>query len=376
MRLASKKLLLLFSSGMSVDKWDDLGMLSREVDVYSKLADHFQELWWYSYGENDRAYEKKLGKIHLFCPEEPIFSRGATVEDYNRAMLERHLQFFRQFDFVKTNQFSAARLGVEIKKRYGTKLIIRQGFWYPLKYRLLSRHPIDVLTSYYLHESKLYRHADAIIVTSEAARRRLVRAYSIDERRTHYLENAINTEVFKPYQPVRAAATSVLFIGRLAFQKNVLSLVKAISGLPVSLTIIGDGRYREQILRIKDKYSLNLQILPAVDNFDLPAIYNAHDIFVLPSRWEGNSKVLLEAMACGMPVIGADSWGVRDVIENGVNGILCGRSSGSIHEAIRSLISDPELRQKISVGARDRVLANNNLDTLIDKEVSIYSELT
>ncbi len=77
-----------------------------------------------------------------------------------------------------------------------------------------------------------------------------------------------------------------------------------------------------------------------------------------------------------MPVIGADSWGVRDVIENGVNGILCGRSSGSIHEAIRSLISDPELRQKISVGARDRVLANNNLDTLIDKEVSIYSELT
>lgn len=274
MKLESKKLLFLLSSGMSLARWNELGVLSREVDIYSRLAGHFRELWWYSYGENDHRFAKRLGCIKLFSPDRPVSCNPQAVEDYNRAMIDKHPDFFNQFDFAKTNQVSAAYMGAELKKAFGARLIIRQGYWYPLKYRLHTRNPLSAASLYYLHQPRLYQMADAIILTSQAARRKLTQAYAIDESLVHCLENPVNTAVFRPYHPVNDNAVSVLFIGRLAFQKNIISLVKAVSSLPVSLTIVGDGRYRKKILKLKEKYRLDLRILTHIDNFALPSLYN------------------------------------------------------------------------------------------------------
>jgi glycosyltransferase involved in cell wall biosynthesis len=374
--LKSKKLLFLLSKGMSIERWHRLGMLSREVDVYSGLAEQFAELWWYSHGENDHRFWGKLNGIHPFKPDSDLLRKAKSLDEYDNTVLDKHPDFFRRFDFVKTNQLSAAPLGLKLKQRFGTRLIIRQGYWYPLQYRILAtRQPLKSLLSYYLHEPRLYRQADGIILTSESARNAVIRTYSINGAKVHYLENAINIDIFKPGPGIAASATSILFVGRLSFQKNVTSLVKALRGLPVSLTIIGDGRYKKSVMQLKEKHGLNLRILPRVDNFELPEIYNAHHIFVLPSRWEGNPKTLLEAMACGLPVIGADSYGIRDIIVNGVNGILCKGDANSLREALRSLIADRALREQLSANARRRICEHNDLRVLIEKEADIYSSL-
>ncbi|MBT6853960.1 MAG: glycosyltransferase family 4 protein, partial [Nitrospina sp.] len=83
---------------------------------------------------------------------------------------------------------------------------------------------------------------------------------------------------------------------------------------------------------------------------------NAADIFVLPSLLEGTPNILLEAMACQLPVVATAVGGVGCVIEDGENGLIIPpRSDTRLAEAVISLLQDPALRERLSVKARNTV---------------------
>jgi N,N'-diacetylbacillosaminyl-diphospho-undecaprenol alpha-1,3-N-acetylgalactosaminyltransferase len=111
-----------------------------------------------------------------------------------------------------------------------------------------------------------------------------------------------------------------------------------------------------------------------VPNERLPELLNAADVFVLPSQREGHPKVLLEAMSCGLPCVGADVEGIREVIQDGENGLLCSLTPKDMADKIYRLFSDPDLALRLGQAARHFVEANFDLDILLEKETRyLYS---
>ena len=111
-------------------------------------------------------------------------------------------------------------------------------------------------------------------------------------------------------------------------------------------------------------------------NFDLPALLNQARVFIQPSLYEGHPKTLLEAMSCGLPCIGSDVTGIKEDIEHGVTGYLCGTDSDAIAEAIDVVLSDASLREKLGHNARDYIADNYSLDRVLEMEMEVIREVT
>ena len=109
-------------------------------------------------------------------------------------------------------------------------------------------------------------------------------------------------------------------IGRLSKQKNHTLLIKSLSKLPdnICLTIAGEGEDREELTGLSEKLEVRDRVyfLGEISYNQIPEFLNAIDIFTMPSKFEGLSNALVEAMAAGKPVIASDIPSQRDVVEN------------------------------------------------------------
>lgn len=106
---------------------------------------------------------------------------------------------------------------------------------------------------------------------------------------------------------------------------------------------------------------------------DIEQIFQAIDVFLLTSTREGLPNVVLEAMACGVPVVSTDVGGCRELIRHNVNGFLapCG-ARRELLEATRSLLADAQLRERIGREARRFVLDRHSLDGMTEQMVALY----
>jgi glycosyltransferase involved in cell wall biosynthesis len=169
---------------------------------------------------------------------------------------------------------------------------------------------------------------------------------------------------------------NILFVGRLTSQKNVLSLLQAIHNISnVRLTIIGEGPLRREIFDYSEELGLNVRFEGYVPHSQLEAYYHAADIFVLPSFIEGHPKVLLEAMACGLPVVGTDVEGTREIIVHEHNGLLCGTDPSSLRIALERLLEDPELATRLGENAQRLMTQEYGLKMLLSRETDLMVDL-
>ena len=145
------------------------------------------------------------------------------------------------------------------------------------------------------------------------------------------------------------------FIGRLDPIKRIDDVVAAISLLPedVTLDIYGEGRQRGRIESMVQRLNLGRRVkLHGAVQGSAEALAGL-DVLVLPSDAEGFGLVLIEAMAAGVPVIGTNVPGIRDVIVDGVNGLLTPpRNPQALSDAIGKIFSDVSFREKLVAGGR------------------------
>jgi glycosyltransferase involved in cell wall biosynthesis len=181
--------------------------------------------------------------------------------------------------------------------------------------------------------------------------------------------NYVLTDTFKPSKTKEDI--DILFIGRLAEQKNIEALLEAVSNMEVKLTIIGQGHLKD-ILRGRNSNLAEITWIDRIANTDIPQYINRAKIFILPSLYEGHPKTLIEAMACGAAVIGADSPGIREVIRHKETGLLCGIEPQSITSAIQELIDNPSLRKQLGTAARDFAEKEYALDAIVKAEYDLY----
>lgn len=174
----------------------------------------------------------------------------------------------------------------------------------------------------------------------------------------------------------------ILYTGRLSAPQKMLDhLIVAYArlrvSLPTKLYIIGDGPEKARLQRIIKKYNLenSIRLIPAVE--EVAAFLQSADVFVMPSRFEGLSNAILEAMACGLPVIATRVEGNIDLIEDGVNGLLItpGDESGLVN-ALTQLLTRPEIAAALGQQARQTVCNNYDLQGIVGQYGSLYSSLS
>lgn len=111
---------------------------------------------------------------------------------------------------------------------------------------------------------------------------------------------------------------------------------------------------------------MGLGLLPEVVEFtgavsDMTAVYREADLLVLASDWEGTPNVLLEAMACGLPVVATSVGGVREIVQHGTTGYLVEpRNVGMMVDRVMELCGEASLRAAFGRGGRQYVLANHS----------------
>ena len=186
-------------------------------------------------------------------------------------------------------------------------------------------------------------------------------------QRTALWQRGVDTNSFKPEyrnQNMRAkllgeypdTGSLLIYVGRLSAEKQIERIKPVLEKIPnASLALVGDGPYRSQLEKIFENTKTNF--IGYLSGEELASAYASGDIFLFPSSTETLGLVLLEAMAAGCPVIGANKGGIPDIISDGVNGCLYdpdGEDEGksSLIQAIQKILDDHNKKENMRIAAR------------------------
>lgn len=205
------------------------------------------------------------------------------------------------------------------------------------------------LTSFYRWIApRAYRSADVVFALAPYLAD-AVRVHGA--RRVEVVPNGVDLADLGPIvRREKTAALRLLSIGRLSIEKGVEHLIAACRLLDseYELTIAGSGPLEAQ-LRESARDLPRVRFVGAVPRHELGALYGSHDVFVTPTLNEAFSLVVLEALACGLPIIGSDIDALRAVVRDGENGLLVPPAQPSaIAAAITRLSVNEPLRAKLA----------------------------
>lgn len=363
-------LVLFMTSDMSLSAWDQLGMFEREVALYRRLRPRLAALTIVTYGgPEDLAYSSRLPGINIVC------NRWCMPLRLYRWFLARVLpRFWQGRVVVKTNQTFGADVARLAAVTAGGMFIARCGY---MLSDFTAREHGDV-SSRTLADKELERRtftaADACIVTTHAMAES-VAEYAVSRSRIAVVPNYVETDRLRPSYQFGNRHDRICFIGRLDDQKNVFALVEAMSAVPAELIMIGDGRHANAVKQLVDRNGARVSFLGRLDHCEIPAVLNSCAVFVLPSLYEGHPKALLEAMACGLPVVATDVPGIRDVVSHNDTGWLCSADAKSIAEALCVVLADVSLCERLGRAAREYILQTCSLDRVVELELAVLSAL-
>ena len=368
--MLSISLVLFFSRGVSLRTWDSDGMLEREVAVYRRLQSNGMTVSFVTYGDaSDQEYACRLPGIRILSN-----SWGLPLKIYERALIVMHGRRLLNAHVYKTNQTNGAVAALWAARILRKPLISRCGYMWSefAGYEhgldsLEARHARDV-------ERRVFENAERNVVTTAMMATDIARRIPSAATRTVTIPNYVDTEVFCPLVG-NERDVDIVFVGRMARQKNVEALLQAVSSLSVSVVLIGEGKLGDELRRRFSTMDGRLRWEGNIPSSDMPRYMNRARIFVLPSHYEGHPKALIEAMSCGLPVIGADSPGIRELIVHGETGWICGTDPASIRSAIQFVMAQPQLRADLGFAARQYAVDNFSLDRVVRMEADLIRDV-
>jgi len=236
---------------------------------------------------------------------------------------------------------------------------------FPQYIRILTEDSfLESMAWRYMHW--FYGQLDTVFVNSEEYRQSWIK-HGLDPVKLKILPRGLDTELFHPARRESAfferfgainGDVRLLYVGRISREKDLDLLAAAYrrlrdEGLPVQLFIVGHGPYSEAFAKSLPEAFFTGHL----SGNELATAYASADIFVFPSTTDTFGNVILEAQACGVPVVVSDSGGPKELVEDKANGLITkSHDVDDFARAIRALVTNPALRGRMGESARNSVI--------------------
>ena len=262
--------------------------------------------------------------LYVFSPNINSIKQHHTLFSISKK-IGKHLMFSILLNFnlnfiIKKFNLDVVHLhcgpgGLILLKKPKAKLICTVHHTYYQQQKFVSGQKWKYIL--YLLEKITFKHADKLIAVSEDTKNVLISNYSINPNKIVVIPNGVDCEKFKMLDGVNKIDSSLIYVGRLEERKGITFLINSIplvkEKIPnVKLFIVGKGKLKNHIeLYIKNNnLESNVEIFNSLSDSKLVELYNLCKLAVVPSVFEGFGISVLEAIACGLPVIGTSSDGV------------------------------------------------------------------
>lgn len=365
------RLVLFLSRATSLQRWDRLGILERELKYYRELSRSLAGVSVVTPGGSpELQFSNQLGRIDLL-----VNRRSLPPNFFSLVAPIQHRTALRSASILKSNQLDGAWTAVMAGQLHRKPVIVRAGYLWSVFVRSSQGSGLKTWMIQCLERFTL-KNSTAIFATTESLRARLTSELSIPGKRIHVIPNYVDTELFKPQASRRPKYGRIGFIGRLHPQKNLKELLGAVSKIPgCSLVVAGEGDQRPELEKLANEYQVEVEFTGILQHSQLPELINSCQIFILPSLYEGHPKALLEAMACGLPVIGTNVNGIKELVVHKQTGLICGTDKESIRASIQELLAEPDDQQRLGTNARSYVIENFSLTRVLDLELTAIASI-
>lgn len=235
------------------------------------------------------------------------------------------------------------------------------------------------MSYYYFRERTLWSAADRVVTVANVIKNDLISFYGIHDDKINVIYNGVDTSIFKPLRNFEVpkelqkleGKKIVLFVGHFGLRKGLPFVIEAMKSVKESVkdavlvciggvpSWLGDKEDYWSFLRsMIERAGLEdtVYLLDKVPNALLPMYYSMASVFVLPTYYEAFGKVIIEAMACGLPVITTRRGGNEEAVGEGVTGLLVNYGSASeLSDAITKILKDEKLGRSMGEKGRERV---------------------
>jgi len=217
---------------------------------------------------------------------------------------------------------------------------------------------METLSSKYMHG--FYSQLDLLYVNSEHYRRAWIDRGIVAEK-IAILPRGLDVELFHPkrcnpdfWKRWGLEKPVLLYVGRISKEKDLDMIVSACQclesqGLDFQMVFVGDGPYRKTLQRALPSACFT----GALSGTELAEAYASADLFLFPSTTDTYGNVVVEAHASGIPTVVSDMGGPKDLVQNGVNGLVTrGLDTADFTRAVQELLENPQRRQQMGEAAR------------------------
>lgn len=282
--------------------------------------------------------------------------------------------------------------------------IVNPHHYYPLKYSFLATRFSGIKLAYTEHSrwqleqltplnnifNRLFLlKSDAVVAVSKQIEDYYKNRMKLKEEKIHLITNGVDLAVYQKangdhlrYQfGIKEQEKVVGMVGNIRPEKNHKLLISVFSTVAkelkdVRLILVGLDCMNGEIQRFATKIGAGEKILFLGNREDVPELLKIFDVFCLPSLYEGMPLTVLEAMASGVPVIGSDTLGINEIIEDNVNGILFPvNDERRLAELIKTLLADDGLRNRLRESGKSFVKQNYCLDDQVKKYDNLFQRL-
>ena len=361
---------------------DKFGVRGSSIHGVSRLFS-----WWFPRYDRARFDVSLCGLKHPEPATEWLREQGIPVHHLGRGRFDPRivgdlvsLARARGARLLHVHGYAAADFGRLAARAVGAKLVLHEHFADP-------RMP-----AYQAVADRLLRHrTDAAIAVSRSTRDFLVRQRFVPEDRVRLIWNGAPLEDFAPVSAERARRTreelgipegALVFgtIGRLNAQKGHRFLLDAaarvLPRVPASRAlIVGDGDLMGELRRQTAGLGIADRVVFAGHRTEVPDLLGALDVFCISSLYEGTPLALFEAMAAGRAIVSTAVDGCREVLEDGVNGILVPPAEArALADGLERVLGDSALREALG---RHALAASGRYDVraCVDQMQALYDEL-
>ncbi|QUG77681.1 glycosyltransferase [Erwinia sp. E602] len=295
---------------------------------------------------------------------------GRISRERGFARAARELWQREQFDIVQSHERIAGcdiyRAGDGVHQR-----------WLELRSQLLPAWRRALLLNDRYHryvmaaEREMYQAPElkAVICNAEMVKQEIIERFGVASERIHVIYNAINTAQFTPADAATRAAlrqrmslpltaSVLIYVGSGFERKGLAAAIRAVAGTDRYLLVVGKDKAEKQYRALASQLGCADRIRFVGMQADTLPWYQAADGLLLPTLYDPFPNVILEAMACGLPVITSTTCGGAEFIQPGVNGYVCGAHDvAALREAVMAL-PQQATDSAMALAARERVLAS------------------